>query len=293
MTADKRQSVGDALGRDDQIGVDALVLAREHRAGAGESGLHLVGDEHDAVLAAPVEQCRQEALGGHDEPALALDRLDDHGGEIVGADLLVDDAEGALGGELAVGGQLLAELRVAERVGHRRAVDLGGEGAEAVLVGHRLRRQRHRQVGAAVIGVVEGDDRLLARVGPCDLDGVLDGLGPGVEQRRPLFADDRGEPVEVLADGDVLLVGRDHEAGMRELGGLRGHGVDDAGRGVADGRDRDARAQVDQPVAVDVLDDAAARAGRVHRHGGSDATGYCGVLALDQLLGPRTGDRGG
>ena len=33
----------------DQVGHDALVLAGEQSAGAGEAGLHLVGDEDDAV----------------------------------------------------------------------------------------------------------------------------------------------------------------------------------------------------------------------------------------------------
>ena len=67
----------DALGGRDQIGNDAEVLAREHLAGAGEAGLDLVGDEDDVVRAAPVDERRQEAVGGDDEAALALDRLDD------------------------------------------------------------------------------------------------------------------------------------------------------------------------------------------------------------------------
>ena len=54
--------------------------------------------------------------------------------------------------------------RPAVRVGHRHPVDLVGERAEAVLVRHVLRGQRHRQVGAAVVGVVERDDRRPAGV---------------------------------------------------------------------------------------------------------------------------------
>jgi hypothetical protein len=41
-----------------------------------------------------------------------------------------------------------------------------------------------------------------------------------------------------------------------EFGDLPLHGLDDPGRGVADGGDRDPGSQVDQPIAVDVLDDA-------------------------------------
>ena len=229
VTPAKRQPVGDALGGDDEVGIDAVVLTREHRTRAGEPGLHLVGDEDHAVLPAPIEQRRQEAFGGNDETALALDRLDDHGGQVVGADLLVDDAQRPLGGQLAVGGELLSELRVAERIGHRCAVDLGGERSEAVLVGHRLGGQGHREVGATVVRVVERDDRLLVGEGAGNLDGVLDGLGARVEQCRPGLAPDGSETVQVLADRDVALIRGDHETGMSELGHLRRDRVDDPG----------------------------------------------------------------
>ena len=91
----QRQPAGDALGGDDQVGHDALVVAGEHVARAGEAGLHLVGDEDHAVGAAPVGERGQEARGRHDEAALALDRLDHDGGEVVGADLLLDHVDRA------------------------------------------------------------------------------------------------------------------------------------------------------------------------------------------------------
>src|SRR5215813_889275 len=74
----------------------------------------------------------------------------------------------------------------AERVGHGHAVDLTGERPEALLVRHVLGGHRHRQVGAAVVGMVEHHDRVPAGGEPGDLDRVLDGLGAGVEQRGPL-----------------------------------------------------------------------------------------------------------
>src|SRR6202140_3480250 len=46
------ESVGDALGGDQDVGDDAVVLDGKHFAGAGEAGLDFVGDEEDAV---PVE----------------------------------------------------------------------------------------------------------------------------------------------------------------------------------------------------------------------------------------------
>ncbi|GMA85553.1 hypothetical protein GCM10025868_08030 [Angustibacter aerolatus] len=58
---------------------------------------------------------------------------------------------------------------------------------------------------------------------------------------------------------------------MGEGGDLLLHPLDDAGVGVADVHHRDARAEVDQRVAVDVDDHAAARALDVDRQGAADA----------------------
>ena len=190
LTGDRRQwqAVRDALGRDDQIRFDSFVLAGEHRTGAGETALHLIGDEHHVIISAPGTQRGHESRCRHDESALALDRLDDHGRQVCRADLLVDHRQRALGSQFAVGGPLLVDQAVPVGVGHRGAIDLGRERTETALVRHRLRGQPHRQVGPAVIGVVERDHRGPAGVGACDLDGVLDRLGTGVEQCRALFA---------------------------------------------------------------------------------------------------------
>lgn len=94
----ERQASGDALRRDDEVRDEVLALAGEHVAGAREAGLHLVSDEHDAGLAAPGQQRGQVAGRGLDEPALALDRFHDERGEVLGADLLLDGVDRALGG---------------------------------------------------------------------------------------------------------------------------------------------------------------------------------------------------
>ena len=112
--------------------------------------------------------------------------------------------------------------RLAERVGHRRPVDLAGERTEAVLVGHVLRGHRHRQVGAPVVGVVEDDHRVAAGVRAGDLDRVLDRLGAGVEQGGLLRVVAGRQLGERLAHLDVPLVRRDHEAGVGECRHLVG-----------------------------------------------------------------------
>ena len=154
-------------------------------AGAAEAGLDLVGDEDDPVLAAPGRQGGQEAAGRDHEAALALDRLDHHAGEVRGADLLVQHVDGP-------GRGLLAGEAVPERVGHRRPVDLAGERARTRACRACSSRHRHREVGAAVVGVVEDRHRVPAGGHAGDLHGVLDRLGAGVEQRRLLRRGRRG-----------------------------------------------------------------------------------------------------
>ena len=243
--AGERKAAGDALGGRHQVGHDALVVDGEPRAGAAEPGLDLVGDEHDAVVRRPGGEGRQEAGRRLDEAALAEDRLDHDARQVGHADLLVEVVDRA-------GGGLLAGEPVAERVGHRGAVDLGGERAEAVLVRHVLRRHRHREVRAAVVRVVEHAHGVAAGRDAGDLHGVLDGLGAGVEERALLRVVAGGQLGQRLAHLDVAGVRRDHEAGVGEGRDLVVDRPDDRRRRVADRDHRDAGAQVDQRVAVGV-----------------------------------------
>ena len=73
---------------------------------------------------------------------------------------------------------------------------------------------------------------------------------------------------------------------------LRLHRLDDLRVRVAERRDGDARAEVDERVAVGVDDDAAAGGDGVDRRGVADARGDGSGLAGEQLLRARTGDAG-
>ena len=88
---------------------------------------------------------------------------------------------------------------------------------------------------------------------------VLDRLGPGVEQRRLLRVRAGGEVREPLADVDVAVVRRDHEAGVRERLRLLHHAAGHLGGGVADAGDRDPEARSMVRVAVGVDEHPAAR----------------------------------
>ncbi len=154
-TAERGEAGGDAFGDGDDVGGDAVVLVAEPLAGAAHAGLDLVEDQQSADLVGLLAQALHELLRRHDEAALALDRLDEDAGDVVGEDL---------GGEHPV--------ETAERVVDRV---FAGRGAVRIGVGcvvdatlqrlivtavDRLRAgQRHRQVGTAVEGALEGDHR--------------------------------------------------------------------------------------------------------------------------------------
>src|SRR5580704_7739014 len=53
-------------------------------SGAAHAGLHFVGDEHDAVLAANALQLLQKEVWCNDIAAFALNRLDDDAGDFLG-----------------------------------------------------------------------------------------------------------------------------------------------------------------------------------------------------------------
>ena len=80
-----------------------------------------------------------------------------------------------------------------EGIGVRRPVHLGREGAEPRLVGHGLAREAQAQQRPPVEAVVEGDDPAPAGGVAGHLHGVLDGLGPGVHEERPLLVHARCE----------------------------------------------------------------------------------------------------
>ena len=80
--------------------------------GAAHAGLHFVGDQQDAVLRRQLAQPLQELIGRDDVAALALNRLDDDGGDFVGRDELREEL-------------VLDEVEALRRAGLRRRARAG------------------------------------------------------------------------------------------------------------------------------------------------------------------------
>ena len=98
---------------------------------------------------------------------------------------------------------------------------------------------------------LEGDNSGPARVRACELDRVLDRLGPGVEERG-LRVLDPSELAEAFCQSDVDLVGDDGEIGVAEALELLLGGLDDPRMCVPDVQAADTACEVDEGVAVDV-----------------------------------------
>ena len=156
------------------------------------------------MLVAKCAQAGQVAGRGHAYAGLALDGLDQHGGDVAGS-----AGNGRDGVEVA----------------ERRPNETPDERFESRLrfAAARGRERGHR---AAVEAVFHDDDtgaRLAPGVAvqPGDLQCALDGLGAGIAEEHPLHAREAGDPA-----GEFLLPGNAHQVA----------GVDQGGRLVGDHR---------------------------------------------------------
>jgi len=71
VTRGDGHATAERLGHSDQIGLDAEMFGGEPFTGAGEAGLHFVGDEENAVLAADILQELEIIVRRNDEAAFA------------------------------------------------------------------------------------------------------------------------------------------------------------------------------------------------------------------------------
>ena len=206
----RHDAAGKRLAEDEDIGANALVLARERRAGASEPRLDLVGDQQHVALRAEFARPAQVAVRRDDDAGLALDRLDEEGHGVV-----VERG--------------LERLRVA--VWHH--LEPRGERPEVPARGLVGREADDRDRSAVEVPV--GDDDLRAIRGHAldlvpplasGLDRGLDGLRAGVHQQRHVHlaqlsevAQERTHLVVVERaarerDAIQLLLGRRDQLGM-------------------------------------------------------------------------------
>ena len=238
------------------------------------------------LAAAPVGERGEEARRGHDEAALALDRLDDDRGEVAAPTCFSIWLSGA-------------PWRPRRRTARR------GTGRTSAPGRPRRRTARSRSCrawtsrSAPWSGWCARGRRGRRRRRPaarCGCRAILTAFStasaPELNRADALVVVAGGEPVQPLGDLDVAPR---TAVIMKQVWVKRADLLGDRRRhrrvGVADAGDRDAGAEVDQRVAVDVDDHAAAGGGRVDGHGHPDAGRDGGGLA--RLAARRCADPAG
>ena len=173
-----------------------------------------------------------------------------------------------------------------------RVEDARQERPEAGVVLGLRRGQADRAVGPAVEGAEEGDDvRPMGRVAG-QLDRGLDDLGPGVAEVDPLRAVDRRDARQPLAGLGIDRQVEVRRAEVDQLGRLLLDRRDDLGMAVPGRVDGDARREVEEQVAVDVLDGQPVAADRHDRVGPGQARRRPLLVVGHVRARLRTGDLG-
>ena len=245
------QAVADALGHRHDLGRNTGALeAPVVVSGAGEAGLHLVGDADAAVGADDVVDLRQVVRRSHRDTAGALNGLRDEGGDL---------ARGGVADQLRdILGALACDLlrRAGERVAIGIGVDRVVDGAAALgpgLPGVKCCQGAGR-CAAAVVGVADADDVGVTGVQPGHLDRQIVRLAAAVDEidavelGRQLGQQGLGEARHVRMQERRRAVGQERHLLLNRRDDLRVR--------VAAGDGADAREQIEvAPAAVvpDVL----------------------------------------
>ena len=233
------------------------MIARPHLSRASHPALDFIGHQQDAVPVADAPQLAQKFRRRDHVPSFALDRLDKDGGNLVarhvGAkQLFLDDSRAV---HATVFRLQVIDAAIAIGVGnvdHPR-----DERTEAAALRRAAGGQRESTVGAPMKGVGEGNELVPARINPRQFHG-------GFNRFRSRVAEIDAFPPRAGRNlGE--FPGQGHQAGVVEIRprhmdqfrGLRSDGADDLRVAVPGGDHGDPGAEVQEPIAVHVLDQRA------------------------------------
>ena len=161
-------------------------------------------------------------------------------------------------------------------------VDIGSEGAEVLAVIMARGRQGEGHEGAAVKSAGEGHDGGTPGVGACDLDGVFDGFGTGVEKDGLVRPGATDESAQARGEFDIRLVHGDLEAGVDVTLELSLNGFGDAGMAVADVHDAQAAGEIEILFALGVAQGDALGVSDEDGMGGGNAARHPAIALLQQ-----------
>jgi len=227
-----RQATADRLGQRHDIGRNAIGLVCPQGAGAPQATLHLIKDQERTVGVAQAPQALQELPAGRVDAALTLHRLHDHR-----ADLVVQ--QGLHRGQVIEGGQA--------RTGHQ-----GLEGILIVLT----RREGQRPHGAPVKGIGHADELgfglTIMGAGPFagELDRRLHRFRARVAKVHLVRKGGFHQHLGQLSLRNGVIQVRD----VSEIAQLLDNGLRHSRVAIAQGIDRDARAEIEIGLALGIID---------------------------------------
>ena len=172
-------TVADAFGHCDDVGDDTLRFeAPEMRAGSSEAGLNFVRDADPASGADVSVNVLEVSRREFDESADALDGLRDEAGNLARRGVF-DEFFDVIGVFRARVGIVVSESS-AVRIGRERMVE--AEAVRHVVFPRAVRGDAHGRLVAAVVGVAQGDDVVVAGVSTRHHQGQIVGFGAGIHE---------------------------------------------------------------------------------------------------------------
>ncbi len=247
-------AVGDALGRRHQVRRHAEEVGGERRAEAAEAGDDLVEDQENAVLVADLAQALEIALRRRQHCGRARHRLDDDGGDRLGA--VQSDQPLEIVGEFgAVLRLILGESVAGEIMGVADVVDARQMRGEGPAVGDHA-ADRHAAEADTVIAALAADQAGAGRlavgavVGERDLQRRVDRFGAGIgeEDTVQVLRCDLGETLGEIEGQRMAHLERGREIQRHQLALDRGGDLPAAVAGIDA---PEARGAVDHLAAVD------------------------------------------
>src|SRR5262249_38923783 len=190
-----------------------------HCTSPAEARLHLVRNEHDAVLVTYCAQTGNQLWWGDMEPTFSLYRLDDERRYARRIDIRLEE-EGK-------GFERLFNCHPELRAREWNMVDLRLRRAQPLLVREKFSKEGHRHRRAAVKCPRESNHAGPPGCRASNLDRVLGRLGARGEQSRLGCPRHWRERVQPLGQFDVAVIERDLEASMGEPLQLLAHGRQD------------------------------------------------------------------
>ena len=232
---------GDPLAHAHEVGPHAALLGGEQRPGAPESGRHLVADEQRARLTAGLAEPPHIGRGGAQHARRTLhQRLDDHGGQLLGV---------GLDGRARLVGPTRVDVAGRAHDGEAQRLEDGAE--------HAAVAERERADGVAVVRIAEREEARAAvdaAVDPVlerDLERLLDRHRPvgGEQEVRVVDRHHGGERLGQLHHHRVAVA---QHGRVRDLAGLGGERGVELGHAVTEGVDPEGRDRIEVAAAVGV-----------------------------------------